>query len=118
MSFSATPSRRTRRRKISAAVSEPAFEHILNPALSAQYAAAGATFVDVTKASGGYIPLTETTHSGSHGATPVAVVDVCALTYACRLHDVHPTTQGYALIARLIVATLPTHHRGDRHNRS
>jgi lysophospholipase L1-like esterase len=101
-----------------AAVSEPAFEHVLNPALSAQYAAAGATFIDVTKDSGGYIPLTETTRSGSHGAAPVAVADVCALTYACRLHDVHPTTQGYALIARLIVATLPTHHRGDHHNRS
>jgi lysophospholipase L1-like esterase len=101
-----------------AAVSEPAFEHVLNPALSAQYAAVGATFIDVTKASGGYIPLTETARSGSHGATPVAVADVCALTYACRLHDVHPTTRGYALIARLIVATLPTHHRGDHHNRS
>jgi lysophospholipase L1-like esterase len=101
-----------------AAVSEPAFEHVLNPALSAQYAAAGATFIDVTRASGGYIPLTETTHSGSHGATPVAVADVCALTYACTLHDVHPTTPGYALIARLIVATLPPRHRGDRHNRS
>jgi lysophospholipase L1-like esterase len=101
-----------------AAVSEPAFEHVLNPALAAQYAAAGATFIDVTKASGGYIPLTETTRSGSHGATPVAVADVCALTYACRLHDVHPTTRGYALIARLIVATLPTHHRGAHHNRS
>ena len=66
----------------------------------------------------GVHPVDETTHSGSHGATPVAVADVCALTYACRLHDVHPTTQGYALIARLIVATLPTHHRGDHHNRS
>ena len=85
----------------------------MNPALSAQYAAAGATFLDVTKASGGYIPLTETTRSGSHGATPVAVADVCALTYSCRLQDVHPTTLGYALIARLIVATLPTHHRAS-----
>jgi lysophospholipase L1-like esterase len=101
-----------------AVVSEPAFEQVLNPALSTQYTAAGATFVDVTKASGGYIPLTETTRSGSHGVTPVAVTDVCALTYACRLHDVHPTTLGYALIARLIVATLPTHHRSERGTRS
>ena len=101
-----------------AAVSVPAFEHLLNPALSAQYAAAGATFIDVTKASGGYIPLTETTRSGTHGPTPLAVTDVCTLTYYCRLQDVHPTTRGYALIARLIVATLPTHHRDDHDNRS
>lgn len=96
-----------------ATVSEPAFEHVLNPALSAQYAAAGATFIDVTKASGGYIPLTETEPSGPRGARPVAVADVCALTYFCRLQDVHPTTRGYALIARLIVATLPPHQRGE-----
>ena len=101
-----------------AVVSEPAFEHVLNPALSAQYAAAGATFIDVTKASGGYIPLNETTRSGSHGTTPMAVADVCALTYSCRLQDVHPTTLGYALIARLIVATLPTHHRSEHDHRS
>jgi lysophospholipase L1-like esterase len=101
-----------------AAVSEPAFEHVLNPALRAQYAAAGATFIDVTKASGGYIPLTATMRSGSHGATPVAVARVCALTYSCRLQDVHPTTLGYAFIARLIVATLPTHHRGEHDDRS
>jgi lysophospholipase L1-like esterase len=101
-----------------ATASVPAFEHLLNPALSAQYAAAGATFIDVTKATGGYIPLTETTRSGAHGATPLAVADVCALTYYCRLQDVHPTTRGYALIARLIVATLPTHHRGDHDNPS
>jgi lysophospholipase L1-like esterase len=101
-----------------ATVSVAAFEHFLNPALSDQYAAAGATFIDVTKASGGYIPLTETTLSGPGGATPIAVADVCALTYSCRLQDVHPTTLGYALIARLIVATLPTHHRGEHDNRS
>jgi lysophospholipase L1-like esterase len=101
-----------------ATVSVPAFEHLFNPALSAQYAAAGATFIDVTKATGGYIPLTETTRSGADGATPLAVTDVCALTYYCRLQDVHPTTRGYALIARLIVAALPTPHRDDHDNPS
>jgi len=94
-----------------ATVSVPAFEHLLNPALSAEYAAAGATFIEVTKATGTYIPLTETTRSGAHGTTPLAVADACALTYYCRLQDVHPTTRGYALIARLIVATLPPHNR-------
>jgi lysophospholipase L1-like esterase len=90
-------------------VSVPGFEHVLNPALASAYAAVGATFIDVTRATGGYIPLTESRPSGSGGSTPVAVTDVCALTYFCRLQDVHPTDSGYALIARLIVATLPAH---------
>ena len=81
----------------------------VNPTLASAYAAAGATFVDVTRATGGYIPLTESRPSGSRGSTPVAVADVCALTYFCRQQDVHPTNSGYALIARLIVATLPAH---------
>jgi lysophospholipase L1-like esterase len=92
-----------------ATVSILGFEHVFNPALSSAYAAAGATFVDVTRASGAYIPLTESRPSGSHGSTPVAVADVCALTFYCRLQDVHPTNSGGALIARLIVATLPAH---------
>jgi lysophospholipase L1-like esterase len=93
-----------------AAVSVSGFEHILNPALASAYAAVGATFLDVTRATGAYIPLTESRRSGSHGSVPVAVAEVCALTYVCRLQDVHPTRAGYALIARLIVATLPAHH--------
>ena len=92
-----------------AGVSVSGFEHVLNPALASAYAAIGATFIDVTRATGGYIPLTESRPSGSRGSTPVAVADVCALTYFCRLQDVHPTNLGYALIARLIVATLPAH---------
>jgi lysophospholipase L1-like esterase len=84
----------------------PAFRDLLNPALAAQYRAVGATFVDVTAATGAYRPLSEMT-SGPHRAVPVAVADVCALTYYCQLQDVHPTNRGYALIARLIVATLP-----------
>jgi lysophospholipase L1-like esterase len=96
-----------------ASLSVAGFENLFNPALASAYAAVGATFVDVTKASGAYIPLTESSPPGSHGSTPVAVTDVCALTYACRLQDVHPTDPGYALIARLIVATLPP-QRGSR----
>jgi hypothetical protein len=41
---------------------------------------------------------------------PTAVADVCTLTYYCQLQDVHPKTQGYAVIARLIVGALPAHH--------
>jgi lysophospholipase L1-like esterase len=88
-----------------------AFQDEFNPALAAQYDAVGATFVDVTKATGAYTPLTETTRSGSHKVTPIAVADICALTYFCQLQDVHPKTSGYTVIARLIVATLPLLHR-------
>jgi len=41
-----------------------------------------------------------------YGTIPVAVADLCNLTYYCQLRDVHPTKAGYAVIARLIVATL------------
>ena len=74
-----------------AIVSVPTFEHVLNPALKAQYLAIGGAFVDVTQATGAYIPLT-TTRSGTHPAIPTAVADVCTLTYYCQLQDVHPRT--------------------------
>lgn len=90
-----------------AAASVPVFELVFNPALTAEYDAVGGTFVDVTRATGAYTPLSETTPSGPHGALPVAVADVCVLTYECQFQDVHPKEQGYALIARLVVATLP-----------
>jgi lysophospholipase L1-like esterase len=94
--------------------SVPAFESVLNPALRAAYAAVGASFVDVTAATGGYTPLDQTTATAQYGTIPVAVADVCALTYYCRAQDVHPTTAGYAAIARLIVGALPRPHPHPR----
>jgi lysophospholipase L1-like esterase len=82
------------------------FRQIFNPALRSSYLAAGARFVDVTAATGAYTPLTKTTVDPPFGTVPVAVADVCNLTYYCQLQDVHPTKAGYALIAGLIVATL------------
>jgi lysophospholipase L1-like esterase len=86
-----------------------AFERLVNPALETEYSDVSAAFVDVTKAAGAYVPLTETTPwpSAPSGRIPVAVADICSLTYYCGLHDVHPTARGYRVIARLIVATLP-----------
>jgi lysophospholipase L1-like esterase len=85
------------------------FQHLLNPALQTEYHAVDATFVDVTRATGAYVPLTETTlrPATPYGRIPVAVADICSLTYYCRQQDVHPTTKGYRVIARLVVATLP-----------
>jgi lysophospholipase L1-like esterase len=97
-----------------ALVSIAGFERLLNPAFETEYSDVGAAFVDVTKATGAYVPLTETTTSLSapSGRIPVAVADICSLTYYCGLHDVHPTDRGYTVIARLIVATLPRRRCG------
>lgn len=93
--------------RILANMSVAAFKSVLNPRLARTYAAAGAAFVDVTKATGGYGSLKRMTNLPPYGRIPVPVADVCTLTWYCRLHDVHPRPQGHALIARLIVDTLP-----------
>ena len=92
-----------------AVVSVAGFQKLFNPALEAEYSAVGAAFVDVTEATGAYVPLTETTpwRSAPSGSIPIAVADICSLTYYCQLEDVHPKTRGYSVIARLVVATLP-----------
>jgi lysophospholipase L1-like esterase len=92
-----------------AVVSVAGFQKLFNPTLEAEYSAVGAAFVDVTAATGAYVSLTETTPwpSAQSGSIPIAVADICSLTYYCQLQDVHPKTRGYRVIARLVVATLP-----------
>jgi len=90
-----------------AKLSVVAFKSLINPALEAEYHAAGGDFVDVTAATGAYGPLTATTTLAPYGTIPVPVAEVCELTYFCQYHDIHPHTAGYAVIARLIVGTLP-----------
>jgi lysophospholipase L1-like esterase len=94
--------------KADAALSVTGFRHFLNPTLHAAYSAAGGDFVDVTGGTGAYTPWTHTTHTIKYGIIPVAVADVCSLTYFCRNRDAHPTTPGYADIARMILRTLPS----------
>jgi hypothetical protein len=86
------------------------FRTLLNPTLRALYGAAGASFVDVTAATGAYTPFDQTIVSRGYGTIPVAVADVCTLTYFCQRQDVHPKRAGYAAIARLIVRVLPARH--------
>jgi lysophospholipase L1-like esterase len=90
-----------------AQLSVTAFKALINPALQQSYAVAGARFVDVTTATGAYIPLTRTTKLKPYGVIPVAVARVCTLTYYCEAGDIHANTTGYGVIADLIVATLP-----------
>ncbi|GAC1544675.1 MAG: hypothetical protein NVS3B12_33440 [Acidimicrobiales bacterium] len=84
-----------------------AFKLLLNPALSQAYDSVGATFVDVTAASGAYGPFEETTTLEPFGTIPVPVARVCELTFFCDFQDIHPKTAGYRLIADLIVGALP-----------
>jgi lysophospholipase L1-like esterase len=92
-----------------ALVSIAGFQHLFNPALEAEYGDVGAVFIDVTAATGAYVPLAQTRPwpSAKSASIPVAVADICSLTYYCQLQDVHPKTRGYRVIARLVVATLP-----------
>lgn len=85
-----------------------AFQSFINPALKSSYEAVGGSFVDVTKASGAYGSLSQTTTLPPYGKVPVPVAKICQLTYYCEFQDIHPRTNGYALISKLIVGTLPT----------
>jgi lysophospholipase L1-like esterase len=90
-----------------ASLSVTAFKSLINPALSAEYAAIGGTFIDVTAATEAYVPFTQTTSLAPYGTVPVAVAKACELTFYCQFHDIHPHTVGYALIADLIRRSLP-----------
>jgi hypothetical protein len=64
-------------------------------------------FVDITAATGGYLPFTQTTTLAPYGTIPVAVANVCKLTFYCQLTNIHPRTVGYTLIAQQIAKALP-----------
>ncbi|HEV7192520.1 MAG TPA: GDSL-type esterase/lipase family protein [Jatrophihabitantaceae bacterium] len=91
-----------------APLSVQAFRSLINPALMATYSTVGATFVDVTAATGAYGSLSATTTLAPYGTIPVPVAKVCQLTYACQYTDIHPRTNGYAIIAKLVAGTLPS----------
>lgn len=86
-----------------AMLSIDAFKLVINPALQQAYEAAGATFIDVTEATGAYGSFAETTTLAPYGAIPAPVAKVCQLTYICSKRDIHPTDEGYSLIADLVL---------------
>jgi lysophospholipase L1-like esterase len=90
-----------------AKLSVVAFKNLINPALARAYEAGGGRLVDVTKATGAYGSLEETTTLEPYGAIPVPVAKVCRLSYYCEFRDIHARTKGYRLIAKLVVKTLP-----------
>jgi lysophospholipase L1-like esterase len=84
-----------------------AFRSLLNPALKAVYRSAGGKFVDVTRATGAYEPLEETTTVEPYGTIPIPVAEICRISYYCQYRDIHLRTVGYKTIAQLIAGTLP-----------
>jgi len=89
-----------------AELSVVAFEQFINPMYEKRYEAVDGIFVDITEGTGGYTPLTETTELEGHGEVPVAVAEVCELTWFCDVADIHPKDAGYERIAALVVQAL------------
>lgn len=87
-----------------AKLSVVAFKSLINPALSTAYGSADGSLVDVTKATGAYVPLTKTEHVRPYGTVPTAVANVCTLTWFCAQGNIHATTRGYTLIGHLVVS--------------
>ncbi len=87
-----------------AKLSVVAFKSLINPALSKAYGSANGSLVDVTKATGAYVPLTRTVRFRTYGTIPAAVASVCALTWFCAQGNIHATTKGYSLIGKLVVS--------------
>jgi lysophospholipase L1-like esterase len=81
------------------------FTDWFTPLLRSAYAAAGASFVDVMALTGGDGPLAATVDDPTWGTVPAPVAQVCALTWFCRVGDVHPTPEGHHLIADAVRGT-------------
>jgi lysophospholipase L1-like esterase len=87
-----------------------AFDDLINPTLQAAYGAAN--FVNVTQApyklatAGDDTPLTTTHKLNPYGLIPVAVVEICKLTYFCSLGNIHANDKGYKFIGKLVAAHL------------
>ncbi len=88
-----------------------AFAKLINPGLKKSYRSVAARFVDVTAATGAYDPFT-TTDDPHYGTVPTPVAEVCRLTFFCKYLDIHMTTAGYGIIAKLEAATLPGYRFG------
>jgi lysophospholipase L1-like esterase len=93
-----------------------AFDALINPTLAKAYnSVSGASFVNVTSAPykaavrGDDTPLTRTELVPPYGRLPVAVGEVCQLTYFCTQGNIHAHTDGYDFIGSLIVARYREH---------
>jgi lysophospholipase L1-like esterase len=94
-----------------AKLSVVAFRSLINPALTKAYGSAGGVLVDTTAATGAYTSLSRTVRLRPYGTIPVPVASVCTLTWFCARGNIHPTTRGYTLIGKLVVAKLAAMRR-------
>jgi lysophospholipase L1-like esterase len=94
-----------------ATLSVTAFKTLINPTLAHAYEQAGGRFVDITAATSGYVPLSQTVTHAPYGTIPVAVARVCELTWYCSLGNIHANTAGYEFIGEQIVAAYEKLHR-------
>ncbi len=85
-----------------------AFDDLINPTLDTAYTSVPeGSFVNVTQApykkakKGDDTPLTKTTNLNPYGKVPVAVWEICTLTYYCTDGNIHANTKGYDFIAGL-----------------
>ena len=98
-----------------ASLSVTAFKLLINPGLSKSYATAltpkpakaDEAFVDVTRDTGAYVPLTKTVTLAPYGKIPSAVAQVCKLTWYCTLQNIHAKTIGYNDIGKYITKEFP-----------
>ncbi len=94
----------TPRREDLARQSLSASHTLINPTLAAAYASGDVSFVNVTEATGAFIPLSTMTTLAPFGTIPQAVANVCRLTWKCAIGDSHPNAAGYGAIAKLVAA--------------
>ncbi|MGA3146490.1 MAG: GDSL-type esterase/lipase family protein [Acidimicrobiales bacterium] len=88
-----------------------AFDDLINPTLKKSYlSVSGTSFVDVTSAPymkatrGDDTSLSLIEELAPYGTVPVAVGEVCQLTYFCSQGNIHADTAGYTFIGSLVVA--------------
>jgi len=93
-----------------------AFDALINPTLNTAYTSVPeGSFVNVTSApykqatAGDDTPLTTTTKLRPSGTVPVAVWEVCKLTYYCSQGNIHANTKGYDFIGQLVFADFGAH---------
>ena len=84
----------------------------LNAELSSVYARAGALVADVPAAYG--TARTTPVELAGHGAVPYGVARICALTWMCDAHNLHPDPAGYQVIADAVAMALGTRTVGAR----
>jgi lysophospholipase L1-like esterase len=88
-----------------------AFDDLINPTLSQSYlSVSGSSFVNVTSAryrkatKGDDTDLSLTEQVAPYGSVPVAVGEICQLTYFCSQGNIHANSEGYDFIGKLVVA--------------